>query len=228
MKRCKGNIRWVAAGGCVGLLAVAFLVAHFGFGWLGRGPQARLFNLPLRAAVYHTLDRSSGPVFRSELNRMRELRSGSEFIEMLAGIEAMPNLERLYLDANLISDLAPLEHLGSLKVLSYNDIVDVTPLGTLQCLTSLDVTANSIEDVSPLGALVRLHTLELGQNRIVDLGGLTNLSSLTSLKLNDNRITDIAPLSTLVTLKSLNLGGNRVVDLSSLAPLIELEKLSLT
>ncbi len=61
-------------------------------------------------------------------------------------------------------------------------------------MSLLDLSYNRIVDVSPLTALTRLQSLYLGSNEIVDLEPLTALTGLSKLELNNNQIEDISPL----------------------------------
>ena len=84
---------------------------------------------------------------------------------------------------------------------------------------SLDLRMNQIVDVSPLGTLTSLDSLYLSQNQIVDVSPLSTLTSLLILDLSRNQIVDVSPLSTL-TSQRLFPGENQIVDLSCLDPLV--------
>ncbi|WP_293147374.1 MULTISPECIES: DUF6745 domain-containing protein [unclassified Microcoleus] len=71
-------------------------------------------------------------------------------------------------------------------------------------MTKLDLGCNrSITDISFLGLLTNLTTLDLDENRITDISSLGSLINLTKLIIDHNRITDISALRELVNLKQL-------------------------
>jgi hypothetical protein len=51
-----------------------------------------------------------------------------------------------------------------------------------------------VTDVSALGGLTGLRTLQLGSNLISDIGGFEKLTNLEYLNLSNNSISDIGPL----------------------------------
>ena len=58
--------------------------------------------------------------------------------------------------------------------LSYNKIVDLTPLTELKNLQWLNLNFNKINDINALSGLVQLEELSIIQNRIVDLKPLVD------------------------------------------------------
>ncbi len=132
------------------------------------------------------------------------------------------SLTALTITSTDIHSLAGLEHLTILRRLHLyytNQIVDLTPLASLETLISLDLGRNQIVDLTPLASLKNLTDLSLWQNQIADLTPLASLENLTSLHLGGNQIVDITPLASLENLTSLHLGGNQIVDLTPLASL---------
>jgi Leucine-rich repeat (LRR) protein len=79
----------------------------------------------------------------------------------------MTNLQTLYLDNNLISDITPLANLISLTHLSLgcahtgagNRIRDLTPLSGLTNLEELVLSSNLVSDLTPLSGLTNLKRL---------------------------------------------------------------------
>ncbi len=69
-----------------------------------------------------------------------------------------------------------------------------------------------ISDISVLGNLTKLQTLDLGYNNISDINILGGLTKLSTLDLGQNNIDDISILSSLPNLLSLNLGSNESVS----------------
>lgn len=104
--------------------------------------------------------------------------------------------------ADRLTDLRPLAHLRTLKVLELRSAVKVTdlsPLAELDGLESLTLTGLTVEDISPLASL----------------GGLK------ALRLTDaTELTDLSPIGRLVMLKRLDLTGCvKIADLKPLARL---------
>ncbi|MBD2009511.1 leucine-rich repeat domain-containing protein [Microcoleus sp. FACHB-45] len=125
-----------------------------------------------------------------------------------------------------ISSLGSLTNLTTLD-LGNNQITDISPLGSLTNLTKLNLWANQITDISALRELTNLTTLELNKNQITDISSLGWLTNLTTLELNRNQITDISSLGWLTNLTRLELSDNQITDISSLGSLTNLTWLDL-
>ncbi len=126
-------------------------------------------NIPdpnLRAAVHKTLNQpSTASITVEDMLYLTELEATEGDIFDLAGLHA-PNLVKLNLSGNRISDVTPLANLTDLTLLglNHNAIVDVSPLTTLTQLGYLGLGNNTIFDISPLTALTELVVLELRDN----------------------------------------------------------------
>ena len=107
------------------------------------------------------------------------------------------------------------------------NISDISALGCLTNLTSLDLSINQISDISALSGLTNLTDLDLGYNTISDITALSGLTNLTDLDLGHNTISDITALSGLTNLTDLGLGGNSISDISALSSLTKLTDLYL-
>ncbi|NQZ07430.1 MAG: leucine-rich repeat domain-containing protein [Algicola sp.] len=125
------------------------------------------------------------------------------------------------LDISLIGNLTSLKTLD----LSRNIIGDTTPLGGLTSLSTLKLNENEITDTSFLTHLTALETLELNDNLITDITPLAGLTLLSSVWMNTNNISDITPLSGLTLLTSIDLQSNEVSDITALAGLTLLTRL---
>ena len=152
-----------------------------------------------------------------------------DLVEIVSALSGMPNLKRLDLNDNDISDLSPLSGLANLTELdlSYNSISDLSPLSGLTNLTELGLRANSISDLSPLSGLTNLTELGLGVNLISDLSPVSGLTNLTFLHLDGNSISDLSPVSGLTNLTLLWLDGDSISDLSPVSGLTNLTFLHL-
>ncbi|MEG4444408.1 leucine-rich repeat domain-containing protein [Microcoleus sp. AT9_B5] len=115
-----------------------------------------------------------------------------------------------------------LSSMTELDLCDYNEITDITPLGSFTNLTILDLSNNEITDISSLGSLINLTTLYLSNNKITDISSLGSLTNLTTLYLNRNQITDISSLGSLINLTTLYLIINQITDITSLGSLTNL------
>jgi Leucine-rich repeat (LRR) protein len=140
--------------------------------------------------VRETLDKTSGPIYVSELAGLTRLAAYERGIRDISVLRYCTNLTYLYLSYNLISDIAPLANLTNLTYLYLYD--------------------NQISDISCLEGLTELSRLMLYGNQISDISYLDDLINLTFLGLSTNQISDISPL-----VDNLGLGDGDEVDLES-------------
>ena len=96
-------------------------------------------------------------------------------------------------------------------------IADLTGLEYCTNLLNLDLGGNLyISDISVLGDLTNLQTLDLHANQISDVSALTGLTNLWNLGLGSNQISDISALADLTNMKYLGLDSNQISDISPL------------
>ena len=133
----------------------------------------------------------------------------------------LPRLSTLRLVRNRLSDLAPLGSMVGLRELwlTDNPISDLSPLRQLHQLQSLFVGGadHGISDVSLLGELTNLRSLQAVNLGIVDLSLLSGLTQLTWLSIPNNPVADLSPLRDMTRLWSLDVSGTAVSDLSPLS-----------
>ena len=136
----------------------------------------------------------------------------------------LADLERLDLSDNAVQDLWPLSGLAELRVLdlSGNRVTDVTALAGLPRLRVLELSGNAVEDLWPLGALPNLEYLGLSGNRVTDVTALADLHALARLDLDGNAVFDATPLGDVGRLVWLKLSGNRLATLEGLGRLTKL------
>jgi putative cell wall-binding protein len=195
----------------------------------------------LEKLVRDAINKPTGTLYKSDVNKITELNAGSKGISSIAGIENLTNLRELYLYGNQIDDINPLRNLINLQTLYLisNKISDITPLENLTNLQTLYLGNNQITDISALQNLINLQDLTLYSNQINNIDPLNNLINLKILMLQDNIISDISPLKDLINLQDLELGdsyeaspsnfnsGNQISDISPLSSLINLNTLCL-
>jgi hypothetical protein len=129
-------------------------------------------------------------------------------------------------------DLTGFECLANLSTLvvagtQTKTISTLSPLATLDHLTTLKVVGTAVSDLGPLAGLTNLTRLELGGNQISDLGFLSGLTNLTRLELGGNQISRLDALSTLTNLTDLRLVANQVSDSAPLLGLLRLKLVDL-
>ncbi|HEC87842.1 MAG TPA: hypothetical protein ENI52_00830 [Thermoplasmata archaeon] len=120
----------------------------------------------LEEAIREEIEKSTGPIYESDLKEITELWAGSRNIKNIKGLEYCKNLKVLDLSRNYILDISPLSNLTNLKELSLevNNISDISPLSDLTNLIYLYLSQNNISDISSLSNLTNLYILYLDYN----------------------------------------------------------------
>ncbi len=152
---------------------------------------------------------------------LEDLTCSGNRIQDLGPVSGMP-LKSLSCDDNLVSDLAPLrgnQRLRSLFVTA-NPLTSLAPLEGIP-LTSLMCTGDRIGSLAGLAG-APLTFIECGDCGISDIGPLTG-APLEHLACEMNQVVDLAPLAGMSTLREVILEENRIVDLSPLAGLSLIE-----
>ncbi len=140
--------------------------------------------------------------FLENLTYIKELDLSYTDITNLTYVSGLNRLEILYInknyDNNKIQDIASLENLTSLKILSLNNnnISDIKPLINLVNLEELNLINNNI---------ISIKLNELSNNSVFD-----NMSSLTYLNLAENEFTELVGLNNMESLKVLDIPGTVV------------------
>ncbi|MEG0379091.1 MAG: leucine-rich repeat domain-containing protein, partial [Eubacterium sp.] len=110
-----------------------------------------------------------------------------------------------------LSDISALKTLVNLERLSINNnsIVDISALGAMKNLKTLDIAYNAqLSNIKPLAGFEDLDTLNVNNTKVMDLFPLSKISTLKVLSLENCGITSIDALKDLTDLISLNLKGN--------------------
>ena len=131
-------------------------------------------------------------------------------ITTVEDLSYMPNLKRLALYNQRISDISPLEKLYSLTYLGLgsNYIGDLEPLLELPWLQYLDVSANPItnKEIEQLNTLSILWGLDLSGTKVTSIYGIRNMK-LNYLSLYECKMGDCNGLEKMTTLDNLILTG---------------------
>ncbi len=173
--------------------------------------QFAMPDFQLRTAVLQALGKERGENLSAEdMAGLTELVA--ENVTDFTGLEFATGLLSLRIPGLRGANISALGHLPDLRSL---DMVhwqggDLGPLRGLESLRSLDLEFAAVEDLSPLSGLVELRRLNLVGRHWID--GCTRRG----------RISNIAPLSGLVRLVDLNLSCNRVADLTPLSAMSKL------
>jgi internalin A len=123
-----------------------------------------------------------------------------------------------------LSELRTLRLGGNYKKNS-SGITDISFLGNLPKLNSLDLGSNQISEISTLEKLTGLTYLNLRNNQISDIRFLEKFTGLTSLDISYNQFSNIRLLEKLTGLTSLYLSSNHIDDISFLEKLTNLTSL---
>ena len=144
-------------------------------------------------------------------------------IDTLEDLMMMPNLKRLDLVMQNLSDITPLAGLPLEELnIACNAVSDISPLGGCIGITSLNITGNPVADIAPLESLVYLRIFDASETHISDLTPLAGLYKLEYLYINDADISDVDPLAGLA-LTTCHLCGNDITDISALGDIGELD-----
>lgn len=183
-------------------------------------PDANLYT-----AIREAINKTTGPIYTSDLESITILSAKGRNISNLTGIEYCVNLKFLDLLDNDVTGISPLAGCTNLEILYLwgNDISDISPLAGLIKLKELRLRDNKISDISPLADLANLEELYLVGNNISVLPPRLNFTKLRVLYLWGNDINDISSLASLTNIQELHLADNNISDLS---PLMENRGLS--
>lgn len=100
--------------------------------------------------------------------------------------------------------------------MAQNQISDLTPLGSLSNLLTLDLTGNCLEDALNFKTSDNLQRAYLGSNRIRELSSLSQHQHITTLVLSDNKISSLAAVGGLKQLRYLDASSNQLTSLAGM------------
>ncbi|CAL6022794.1 Conserved_hypothetical protein [Hexamita inflata] len=133
------------------------------------------------------------------------------------------NIDSIAID-NCPNVLCDFQHLISSLTLTNCKLKNICNLST--SLTSLDLGFNNLEDVSALGSLTNLQKLVLRDNQISQLDSLKSLNNLVHLDARNNILEQIT-VRNWNELQELKLENNKLEDTSQFGNLTELQVLDL-
>jgi len=163
------------------------------------------------------------------LKNLKVLNLSYNNIEKIENLESLTSLEELILTGNEIRTIENLNLPNLRKLfLDRNLITEISNLGELSTLETLNLSQNKISEIENLDPLSKLKNLSLSHNRIGLIKGFQNLENLISLHLNDNEISILEGVEKLSSLKVLSLSNNRIFMINNLDNLRNLLKLELS
>ena len=174
----------------------------------------------LEDAVRSEIGKPTGTIYQSDVNNITYLSISYETIDDVSGIEALKNLETLYIcgSGSDIRDVTPISRLANLKELHLGQNVNLTNLESLaNCLQLKELYLNHCEltDIKFLNNFRSLIHLELKENYDLEsLDGIQGLSRLEYLHIKDCNVSDLTPLRNLTHLNDLRAPYNNISDLS--------------
>ncbi len=135
------------------------------------------------------------------------------------GGEEGHGLRDLALDGNRIGDLSPMPKQLSRLYLDDNLISDIAALSDQTHLWELQVAGNAITSIAPLAEMRNLRQLNFSDNQVEDLTPLTDLS-LVEVHMKNNSVRDLSPLlgkeMWMVDVRNNRLSCDSVTDLRTL------------
>lgn len=125
------------------------------------------------------------------------------------------------------ADLPLFAGLKSLSLHTTSADADLTVLGTLTTLQSLDLSGCTVSSATleAISALPDLRELNLSECSLAAVNSLVGLSSIQVLNLAGNTVSDITALSALTTLRELTLSNNPIGSVGTLKNCMALELL---
>ena len=186
-------------------------------------------------AIRKLIGKEEGEILSTDLAGITVIEIWGEEVILDPSINVFGNSEgftikgQRYTDRGHIQTLNDVKLFPDLKKLSVNfqSLSDISGLEGLSKLAELELRANEIKDISPLEGLKNLYWLDLGMNRIEDISALEGLENLCFLYLGSNQVSDISALGRLTNLRSLYLDSNIISDISALKGLKDLEQLGM-
>ncbi|KAI0303814.1 L domain-like protein [Multifurca ochricompacta] len=132
---------------------------------------------------------------------LRSLELGGNKLRKIENLDALVNLEELWLGKNKIANLRwgllpNLRGLKRLKILALqsNRIQKIENLEALENLEELYLSHNGVERLENLESNTKLTTLDVGSNFIPEIENLSHLRHLTELWINHNKIKTLQAL----------------------------------
>lgn len=141
--------------------------------------------------------------------------------QVLPSLRELPNLQRLDVSYNALTELPGLENLNNLTYLCAmeNQLTELPELDGLSNLAVLDVSGNKLAALQADKLPKNLEEFDVGANQLTEVLGLGGLNKLTKLDVSKNQLTEVPELGGLSKLTYLNVSQNQLTELIGLEDL---------
>jgi hypothetical protein len=150
-------------------------------------------------------------------------------LHKLASIKHCTKITIMASNLNDLSELRGFTHLINLEIAqvpySGGGALDVSPLGSLVNLESLDLRMTRTRSIEALATLTKLKTLSIQDTLVSDISALSHLTSLEALDMRGTAVTGLRPIADDAHLAKLTIGAAQLAGLPELAKLSALKSL---
>lgn len=119
------------------------------------------------------------------------------------------------------AEILEIPHIDELE-LDNTQIVDLSPIRSLDCLERLHMNNVPASDLSPISTLERLEILDIEGTNVRDIEVIRKFKNLRALNISNTHVSDISPVSATINLEHFACENSAVQDLR---PLTSLSKL---
>ena len=144
----------------------------------------------------------------------------------------LPSGKQLNLAGKDITDLSGLELFADKGIewiyLDWNNISDMSVLGSFSTLTKISASGNQVSDISFLNTLNNLQNINFSNNNISNIDAISNLTNIKYLYLDNNQIQNISALSNLNSLREISIAGNQITDAGIITKLASIENMDIS
>ena len=144
----------------------------------------------------------------------------------------LPSGKQLNLAGKDITDLSGLELFADKDIewiyLDWNNISDMSVLGSFSTLTKISASGNQVSDISFLNTLNNLQNINFSNNNISNIDAISNLTNIKYLYLDNNQIQNISALSNLNNLIEISIAGNQITDAGIITKLPFIENIDIS
>lgn len=176
----------------------------------------------LEKAIKEKLNKNDDEaVLQKDMEALASINLYGKGIKSLEGLQYATNLTHVNLFYNEVEDISPLGSLTKLRGvdLRSNRITSIEALATLTNMEELQLSGNQIASIDVVKQLPRLRYFEANDNKITDIQVLSTATQLEVIEISNNRIADVKPIVKLPNLAYLNISNTQISDLSVLKPL---------
>jgi Leucine-rich repeat (LRR) protein len=149
----------------------------------------------------------------------------------LGDIKTIAAIESLDLSNNkMVRDITPLGQLTNLRSLNLSGtgVADLTPIRNLTELVNLDIAGTGVSDLSPLKYASKIKKLNISKTPISDVTIVERMPELEELDLSESSVVSLTALWQLTQVKILDLHGNKISILGNMDKLVQLAELNLS